>query len=88
MRHFASPAFWDGYARLPDSIRALADQNYAMLKNNPRTSVAAVEESRPLLVRSRGNRHRALAVEIEGSLLWFGSDRTRTMTPSSDDEWR
>jgi len=24
MRHFASPAFWDAYAKLPENVRALA----------------------------------------------------------------
>ena len=35
MRHFASPAFWEAYAKLPESVRALADKNYALLKENP-----------------------------------------------------
>jgi hypothetical protein len=36
MKHFASPAFWEAYRRLPERIRALADKNYALLKENPR----------------------------------------------------
>ena len=36
MRHFASPAFWEAYARLPDNIRTLADKNFAVLKQDPR----------------------------------------------------
>ena len=36
MRHFASPAFWGAYAKLPDPVRELADRNYAMLKSDPR----------------------------------------------------
>jgi len=32
MRHFASPAFWDAYAKLPAAARELADKNYALLK--------------------------------------------------------
>lgn len=35
MKHFASPAFWEAYRRLPERIRALADKNYALLKENP-----------------------------------------------------
>ena len=35
MRHVASPAFWQAYAKLPDNVRALADKNYALLKENP-----------------------------------------------------
>jgi hypothetical protein len=33
MRHFASPAFWDAYAKLPAAVRELADKNYALLKH-------------------------------------------------------
>jgi len=29
MRHVASPAFWQAYAKLPDAIRALADKKKA-----------------------------------------------------------
>jgi hypothetical protein len=36
VRHFASHAFWESYARLPENIRGLADKNYALLKENPR----------------------------------------------------
>jgi hypothetical protein len=28
MRHFASPAFWEAYRKLPERVRALADKNY------------------------------------------------------------
>jgi len=36
MRHFASPAFWDAYAKLPAEVRKVADSNYALLKADPR----------------------------------------------------
>jgi hypothetical protein len=35
MRHFASPAFWQAYLKLPENVRVLADKNYALLKENP-----------------------------------------------------
>jgi len=35
MKHVASRAFWDGYGKLPEQVRALADKNYALLKENP-----------------------------------------------------
>lgn len=35
MRHFASPAFWDAYEKLPIPVRELADKSYALLKANP-----------------------------------------------------
>ena len=71
MRHFASPSFWEAYATLPDNIRALADKNYALLKENPRhPSLHLKKVGRFWSVRI-GARHRALAVEIDGGLLWF-----------------
>jgi hypothetical protein len=36
MRHFASRTFWETYERLPQNVRATADKNYALLKDNPR----------------------------------------------------
>jgi len=35
MRQFASRAFWEAYAKLPDHVRALADKNYVLLKEDP-----------------------------------------------------
>ena len=31
MRHFASPAYWNAYSKLPEPVRELADKNYALL---------------------------------------------------------
>jgi len=73
VRHFASPSFWEAYATLPDNIRALADKNYALLKENPRhPSLHLKKVGRFWSVRI-GARHRALAVEIDGGLLWSAS---------------
>ncbi len=71
MRHFASPAFWEAYQRLPENVRVLADKNYALLKQNPQhPSLHFKKVGRFWSVRI-GSRYRALAVEIEGGLLWF-----------------
>jgi hypothetical protein len=32
MRHFANRTFWQGYDRLPQKVRLLADKRYALLK--------------------------------------------------------
>ena len=71
MRHFASQAFWEAYARLPESIRALADKNYALLKQNPRHSSLQLKKVGRFWSVRVGSGYRALAVEIEGGLLWF-----------------
>jgi hypothetical protein len=71
MRHFASPAFWEAYRRLPESVRALADKNYTLLKQDPQhPSLHLKKVGRFWSVRV-GSRYRALAVEIDGGLLWF-----------------
>ena len=71
MRHFASPAFWQAYAKLPDSVRALADKNYALLKENPQhPSLKLKKVGRYWSVRV-GLRYRALAAEKDRDLVWF-----------------
>lgn len=71
MRHFASPAFWQAYAKLPENVRALADKNYALLKENPQhPSLKLKKVGRYWSVRV-GLRYRALAAELEGDLVWF-----------------
>jgi len=71
MRHFASPAFWEAYAKLPENVRSLADKNYTLLKQNPEhPSLHFKKIGRFWSVRV-GIRHRALAVESEGGLVWF-----------------
>jgi hypothetical protein len=71
MRHFASPAFWEAYDKLPEQVRALADKNYALLKTNPRhPSLQFKKIGRFWSVRV-GLRYRALATEADGDLVWF-----------------
>jgi hypothetical protein len=71
MRHLASPAFWDCYAKLPAHIRELADKNYALLKTDPQhPSLRLKKVDRFWSVRI-GLRYRALAVEVDEGLLWF-----------------
>lgn len=71
MRHFASPAFWDAYAKLPAAVRELADKNYGLLKSDPRhPSLQFKRVGRFWSVRV-GLRYRALATEVDDGLLWF-----------------
>ena len=71
MRHFASPAFWDGYAKLPENVRALADKNYALLKENPQHPSLRLKKVGRFWSTRVGLRYRALAVEVDDGLLWF-----------------
>jgi hypothetical protein len=52
MRHFASPAFWDAYAKLPAAVRELADKNYALLKDDPQHPSLRLKKVGRLLVGS------------------------------------
>jgi hypothetical protein len=71
MRHFASPAFWEAYTKLPANVRAVADKNYALLKQNPQhPSLHFKKLGRYWSVRI-GLRYRALAVEADDALVWF-----------------
>ena len=71
MRYVASRAFWQAYDRLPAPVRALADNNFALLKADPHhPSLHLKKVGRYWSVRV-GLRYRALAVEIDGGLLWF-----------------
>ena len=71
MRHFASPAFWQAYEKLPEAVRKLADKNYALLKADPKhPSLHFKKVGRYWSVRI-GLRYRALATDIDGDLVWF-----------------
>jgi hypothetical protein len=75
LRHFADPGFWAAYERLPKQVRALADERYALLKQNPHhPSLRLKKVGRFWSVRvSLG--YRALAVEAQDGLVsfWIGS---------------
>jgi hypothetical protein len=34
MKHFASPAFWQHYGKLPASIREIADKNFKLIRQD------------------------------------------------------
>ncbi len=71
MKHFASPAFWKCYDRLSKETRVLADQKFDLLKTNPQhpsLHFKKVGKYRSVRVSIK---HRALAVESEGNLIWF-----------------
>jgi hypothetical protein len=71
MRHFASPAFWAAYEKLPGAVRELADKNYALLKRDPHHPSLRLKKVGRIWSARIGLRYRALATEVEGGLLWF-----------------
>jgi hypothetical protein len=71
MRHFASRKFWDAYQALPESVRALADKNYALLKADPKHPSLHLKRVGDYWSVRVGLGYRALAVEVDAGLLWF-----------------
>ena len=71
MKHFASRAFWDAYERLPEQVRALADKNFALLKQDPRHPSLQFKKVGRLWSVRVGLRYRALATEADSNLVWF-----------------
>ena len=71
MIHHASSAFWKQYESLPETVRALADKNYALLKNDPRHPSLHFKKVGSYWSVRVGVHYRALAVEVEDGMLWF-----------------
>ncbi|MFG0332229.1 MAG: hypothetical protein ACF8TS_02610 [Maioricimonas sp. JB049] len=71
MNHFASTGFWECYKALPADIRALADRNFQLLRDNPDHPSLHFKKVGRFRSARVGLQYRALAVEIEQGLLWF-----------------
>jgi hypothetical protein len=71
VRHFASLQFWSAYGALPRQIRRLADENYELLKHNPRHPSLQLKKVGCYWSVRVGAHYRALAVEVDDGLLWF-----------------
>ena len=71
MNHSASPAFWECCKQLPDAIRALADKNFALLKDDPNHPSLHFKKVGRYRSARVGRDFRALAVETDDGLLWF-----------------
>jgi len=69
--HFTSPSFWSAYEVLPTSAQKIADRNYEILKINPKYPSLHFKKIKRYWTIRAGIHYRALAVEVEGGLLWF-----------------
>ena len=71
MKHVATSRFWDCYDKLPKSVRALADKNYAMLKVDPfHPSLHFKKVGKVWSVRVC-MKYRSLGVRGGDALVWF-----------------
>ena len=71
MNHYASRKFWQCYDSLPEEVQKLADKNFALLKENPGHPSLHFKKIGNFRSARVGIHYRALAIEIEGGLLWF-----------------
>jgi hypothetical protein len=71
MRHFADPLFWEYLNRLPEDIRALAQKNFDLLKDNERHPSVRLKKVGKLWSARVGENYRALAYQTEVGLVWF-----------------
>lgn len=71
MRHRASRRFWGFYDALPEVIRHLADENFALLKNNPRHPSLQFKKAGRFWSVRVGIHYRAIAVQEDSDFVWF-----------------
>ena len=71
MNHFTTPSFWECYRKLPRNIQNLANDNFKLLKRNPRHPSLHLKRVESYWSVRVGIRYRAVAVEGEEGLVWF-----------------
>lgn len=71
VNHRASSKFWACYSLLPEPIRHLADENFKLLKNNPRHPSLRYKNVGRFRSARVGAHYRALAVAQESDVVWF-----------------
>ena len=71
MKHRASKRFWATYDKLPASVQKLADTNFQLLKRNPHHPSLQFKRVKEYWSVRVGLHYRALAVEIDGDIVWF-----------------
>ena len=71
MKHFANPSFWECYRKLTSLIQQLVDENFKLLKRNPRHPSLHLKKVNRYWSARVGIKHRAVAVEIDEGLVWF-----------------
>lgn len=71
MTHKATATFWRSYHDLPDSVRTLADKNFALLKENPRHPSLRFKKTGELWSARVGSDYRALALEEADGFNWI-----------------
>ena len=71
MTHFAADSFWQHYRVLSPEMRRLAVKNYRLLRRDSRHGSLQLKRVGRYWSARVGSDYRALAVPVEGGLLWF-----------------
>ena len=71
MRHRASRKFWQFYNALPKHIQQLADENYELLKRDPRHPSLHFKKAGRFWSVRVGIHYRAAAVQEGPDIVWF-----------------
>lgn len=71
MNHFTDSRFWKAYALLPAEIQALADKNYALLRDNAVHPSLELKRIGDLWSVRVGLHYRALGLNDETGIVWF-----------------
>lgn len=70
MKHYASARFRALYLALPGEVRALADKNYHLLKNDPQHPSLHFKRLGNLWSVRVGKYYRALGTDVDEGILW------------------
>lgn len=71
MKHRATFKFWQRYDQLPAKIQSLADDNFELLKSNPRHPSLHFKRVGRFWSARVGDHYRAVAVEEGSDFAWF-----------------
>ena len=71
MKHRTNPKFWQFYAQLPGEIQRLADENFELLKADPRHGSLHFKKVGRMWSVRVGIHYRAAAVEDGSDIIWF-----------------
>lgn len=71
MIHHASSGFWHKYDALPEQVRKLADENFELLKLDPRHPSLHFKRVGKFWSVRIGKSWRALALQDGNDLVWF-----------------
>jgi len=71
VKHHATGDFWDAYDRLPQQIQKLADENFELLKSDPKHPSLHFKWIGRFWSARVGKSWKALAIQDGDDFIWF-----------------